>query len=442
MRAPRRKASPFLVQSFTMAFSGVSYLAVILFLLCAEYLLNLWTGRLNLGCMSPVLPREFEGVYDQGEYARSQAYLAETARFDSFTAAVTLLFSVVFILEGGFNLIDSAVLSLGLGAILTGLAFSFLLKLLLDLIGLPFELYDTFVLEEKYGFNRTTPATFALDLAKEWGLSLAVGAPALAAVLWLFGAEGPRAWLYVWGFVTALQLFMSFVSPIILLPLFNKFTPLPDGPLKTSLAAYAAGQGFRMEGIFVMDGSKRSSKANAFFTGFGRFKRIVLFDTLIEKFTVEELTAVLAHEMGHYKKRHVLLFTVLGVAQTGLMLRLVSFFMGNAGLFSAFGMEHVSVYASLVFFGFIYSPVSFLLGILSNWLSRRSELAADAYAVRTGGGPEAFGAALKKLAADNFANLTPHPFKVFLEYGHPPVLERLRKLGAPAPGLATPADIL
>jgi STE24 endopeptidase len=428
-----------------MALSGGSYLAVILFLLSAEYLLNLWTDRLNLKCLSPVLPREFEGVYDAGKYAKSQTYLVETTRFESFAATFTLLFSVVFILEGGFNLIDSAARSLGLGAILTGLVFSFLLKFLLDVIGLPFELYDTFVLEEKYGFNKTTAATFALDLAKEWVLSLVIGAPALAAVLWLFGAEGPGAWLYVWGFITALQLFMSFVSPVFLLPLFNKFTPLPDGPLKASLAAYAAVQGFRMEGIFVMDGSKRSSKANAFFTGFGRFKRIVLFDTLIEKFTVEELTAVLAHEMGHYKKRHVLLFTVLGIAQTGFMLWLVSFFMGNAGLFAAFGMEHVSVYASLVFFGFIYSPVSFFLGILANWLSRRNEREADAYAVRTYGDPRAFGSALKKLAADNFSNLTPHPFKVFLEYSHPPVLERLRALDRPAgarTGLETAADIL
>jgi len=411
-----------------MALSGGTYLVLILSVLSAEFLLKFWTERLNLRRLSPRLPVEFEGVYDAEKYARSQGYLRETASFDSIASAFSLAFAFVFILAGGFNLMDAAARSFGAGPIATGLIFSFLLKLLLDLAELPFEIYDTFVIEEKYGFNRTAPRTFILDLLREWTLAAVLGAPALAAVLWLFGARGPQAWVTVWAFITVLHLFLSFVSPALFLPLFNRFTPLPDGPLKTSIAGYASAQGFRMAGVFVMDGSRRTTKANAFFTGFGRFRRIVLFDTLIEKFTVNELTSVLAHEMGHYKKRHALYFTALGAAQTGLMLWLLSFFIGNPGLSAAFRMEHVSVYASLVFFGFLYSPLSFFLSIVSNWLSRRGELEADSYSVSTFPAPGALSSALKKLAADNFSNLTPHPLKVFLEYGHPPVLERLRAI--------------
>lgn len=417
-----------------MALSGNFYLAFILALLAAEYLLNLWTDRLNLGRLSPALPREFEGFYDPQKYASSQAYLRETTVFDACASTFTLLFAVVLILEGGFNAIDLFARSFGLGPILTGLIFSFALKFLLELLELPFELYDTFVIEGKYGFNKTGPGTFALDFVKEWGLTIAIGAPALAAVLWLFGTYGSGAWLYVWIFVTALQLFMAFISPVVLLPLFNKFTPLPDGPLKAEIEAYTAAENFRISGIFVMDGSRRTSKTNAFFTGFGRFRRIVLFDTLIEKHTPQELTAVLAHEMGHFKNGHLLFFTALAVLQTGFMLWLMSFFIGNRGLFAAFGMENVSVYAGLVFFGFLYTPVSFFLGIFMNWLSRKFEFEADAYAGLSYGNIPAFISALKKLTVDNLSNLTPHPFKVFLEYSHPPVLERLeslRKMGEP-----------
>ncbi|MBU2574691.1 MAG: M48 family metallopeptidase [Elusimicrobia bacterium] len=411
-----------------MALSGNFYLALILTIISAEYLLNIWTERLNLKRLSPVLPKEFEGFYDPLKYAKSQTYLRETTLFEAGAATFALFFSIVFILAGGFNVLDSFARAFGLSAILTGLVFSFLLKFLLDLLELPFELYDTFVIEEKYGFNKTTLKTFALDFIKEWGLTVAIGAPALAAVLWIFTAYGARAWLYGWGFITALQLFMAFISPALLLPLFNKFTPLQDGPLRTEIEAYAAKERFKMSGIFVMDGSRRTSKTNAFFTGFGRFRRIVLFDTLIEKNTPQELTAVLAHEMGHYKKKHILFFTALAAAQTGFMLWLLSFFMGNRGLFAAFGMENTSVYASLVFFGFLYSPVSFFLGIFMNRLSRKYEFEADAYAGRTCGRPQALISALKKLAVDNLSNLTPHPFKVFLEYSHPPILERLRLL--------------
>lgn len=415
-----------------MALSGNFYLTFILALLAAEYLLGLLTDRLNLGRLSPDLPAEFRGFYDPQKYERSQAYLRETTAFDGCSSTFTLLFSFAFILAGGFNAIDLFARSFGLGPILTGLLFSFMLKFLMDLLGLPFEIYDTFVIEQKYGFNKTTARTFLLDFLKEWGLTIAIGAPALAAVLWIFGALGSRAWLWVWAFVTALQLFMAFISPVLLLPLFNKFTPLPDGPLKDEITAYTERENFKTSGIFVMDGSRRTSKTNAFFTGLGRFKRIVLFDTLIEKHTPQELTAVLAHEMGHLRNGHLLIFTVLAVLQTGFMLWLMSFFIGNRGLFDAFRMEHVSFYASLVFFGFLYTPISFFLGIFMNWLSRKFEFEADAYAGYSYGNIPAFISALKILAVDNLSDLTPHPLKVFLEYSHPPVLDRLdflRKMG-------------
>lgn len=236
------------------------------------------------------------------------------------------------------------------------------------------------------------------------------------------------AWVYAVLTVIFFELLFTFIAPVLIMPLFNKYIPLEDGELKTELENYAIRENFKMKGLFKMDGSKRSTKSNAFFTGFGKFRRIVLFDTLIEKHTTQELVSVLAHEMGHYKKGHINKFMIMSFLNTILIFFVLSFFIGNVGLFEAFSMEYVSVYGSLVFFGFLYTPISMVLSVIQNVISRKYEYESDRYAVETYKNPEAMTEALKKLSVDNLSNLTPHKLKVFMEYSHPPVLERIKAI--------------
>ncbi len=297
-----------------------------------------------------------------------------------------------------------------------------------NIIHVPLAVYHTFVLEEKYGFNRTTPATFITDILKSWVLTAVIGGIIFSVVLWFFYRTGSLAWVYCWGAVTSFQIFFMFVSPVVIMPLFNKFVPLKDSELKTAIESYAKSQNFKIKGVFTMDGSRRSSKSNAFFTGFGKFRRIVLFDTLIQKHTIEELVSILAHEIGHYKKKHIFKHLIISIFSSGVMFFILSFFINNRELFSAFQMEKTSVYASLLLFGLLYTPFEMAISIFSNMFSRKNEFEADEYAVSTCGKPEAMIMALKKLSVDNLSNLTPHPFKVFLSYSHPPVLERINKI--------------
>lgn len=408
-----------------------SYLLFILSVLLLGYLLELAVALLNLRCLSPVLPAEFDGVFDAKEYARSQEYTRATTRFSLVQSSCSLGLTLAFILAGGFNWIDMVARGFGYGSIATGLLFTGLLALLSAGVNLPFSLYSTFVLEERFGFNTTTVATFVLDLLKAALLSVILGGPLLAAILWFFETSGPAAWLYCWLAAVLFILVVQFLAPVVIMPLFNKFIPLEEGTLKAAITRYAQSQRFALQGIYTMDGSKRSNRANAFFTGFGRFRRIVFFDTLINKLTENELLAVLAHEMGHYKLRHIPMMMVLSILQMGLMFFILSLFLGNQGLSAAFGMEQVSIYASLVFFGFLYSPLSMLLGIGFNLFSRRNEYQADRYAAETlqdECGSEALISGLKKLSVSNLSNLTPHPLNVFLNYSHPPVLARIEAL--------------
>jgi STE24 endopeptidase len=406
------------------------YLAFVLAMLVGHLALEWIVARLNLSRLDPQLPDEFSGFYDREKYARSQRYARERTRFSLLQGTITTVVTLLFILLGGFNLVDRLARSLVSEPVLTGLVFTSALSVLSGILSLPFSVYHTFVIEARYGFNRTTVKTFVLDLLKGLLLAVLIGAPLLALVLWLFGAAGKSAWLVVWVAVTVLQLFMTYLAPVIIMPLFNKFTPLEEDDLKNKVEAYAREQGFKLKGIFKMDGSRRSSKANAFFTGLGRHRRIVLFDTLIEKHPPDELLTILAHEIGHFKLGHIRKMMFASIMHTGLLLFLLSLFIRNPGLFAAFGMEHLSIYASLVFFGFLYSPISTFLSIAMNCLSRRHEYAADRFSVCTTGGPEAFITALKRLSVDSLTNLTPHPLKVFIEYSHPPVLQRIRALRA------------
>jgi STE24 endopeptidase len=408
-----------------------TYLLFILSVLLLGYLLELAVAVLNLRCLSSELPAEFVGVFEAGEYARSQEYTRATTRFSLIQSTCGLILTLVFIVVGGFNLVDLVARGFGFGPIATGLIFTGLLALLSSLVSLPFSVYSTFVLEQRFGFNTTTLATFFLDRLKAMALTVVLGGPLLAAILWFFATSGQSAWLYCWLAAVVFILTMQFLAPAVIMPLFNTFNPLKEGPLKEAITSYAQRQQFALQGIYTMDGSKRSTRANAFFTGFGRFRRIVFFDTLLDKLAENELLAVLAHEMGHYKLRHIPLMMLLSVLQMGLMFFILSRFLGNQGLFAAFGMEHVSIYASLVFFGFLYSPLSLLLGVGLNIFSRRNEYQADQYAAETlveEGGGEALISGLKKLSVSNLSNLTPHPLHVFLNSSHPPVLARIKAL--------------
>ena len=404
------------------------YLVIILTVLIGNYVLNLIVEKLNLQHLSTDLPGEFKGYYDAGKYKQAQNYLRENTAFEMIADTFSLAVMLTFILFGGFNIVDRFVRNFHLGPIPTGLLFAGVLLLTFQILHLPFSAYHTFVIEEKYGFNRTTSKTFILDILKTWLLTALIGGAAFSGILWFFGKTGNPAWLYCWIAITLFQIFLMFIAPVAIMPLFNKFIPLEDGKLKKAIEDYAQSQNFKMKGVFKMDGSKRSTKSNAFFTGFGKFRRIVLFDTLIEKHTVDELVSVLAHEMGHYRKKHILQFLIISVATTGLMFFILSLFINNRGLFAAFKMEEISIYASLFFFGFLYVPVNMVFSVLTHILSRKHEYQADAYVVSTYKHPEAMITALKKLSVDNLSNLSPHPLKVFLQYSHPPILERIQAI--------------
>ncbi len=399
----------------------VFILAAMALRLCLEVLADFFNIR-NLRLAAPEALRD---IYDEAQYRRSQEYLRINTRFSIFQDLLCTAILVAFILWGGFGRMDTWARGFGFGPIPTGLLFTAALFLLGRLLHLPFALVDTFVIEERFGFNRTTIRTFCFDMVKSLLIVAILGGPIYVAILWLFAHAGHQAWLWVWITVTAFQLLLTFLAPSLLMPLFNKFSPLPEGELRTALESYARQENFAMRGVYVMDGSRRSAKANAFFTGFGRARRIVLFDTLVENHTIPELIGILAHEMGHFKKRHVLQAMARSILLTGTTLFLLSRFLNNPTLTAAFGVATPSVYTALVFFSFLYAPITLLVGVIENAISRRHEYAADAYAARTTRTAAPLIDALKKLNRDNLSNRTPHPLKVFLEYSHPPLLARI-----------------
>jgi STE24 endopeptidase len=398
--------------------------------LLAKFLLDLVSEWLNLRALRPDLPAELQGFYDPQQYSKSQAYARAHSRLGIVQSIFDLAVLLTFWFAGGFNRLDQIVRGIHPNAIVAGILYIGIILLAGMALSLPFSIYSTFVIEEKFGFNRTTARTFAADRLKSLGLAAVLGIPLLAAILWFFQFAGNPAWLYCWVVSAAVTLILQFVAPVWILPLFNKFTPLAEGDLKERISQYAARAGLAFRGIFVMDGSKRSSKANAFFSGIGRNRRIALFDTLIEQHTVPELVAVLAHEIGHLKKRHILQGMAVGIAHAGAVFFLMSLFLNNRGLFDAFYVEQVSVYGSLLFFGLLYEPLSLVLSILLNAFSRKQEREADFYAARTIEDPEEMVTALKKLSVKNLSNLTPHPFYVFLHYSHPPLLQRIESIRA------------
>jgi len=401
---------------------------IILIALIADIVLHTWADVLNLKMLKSEIPDEFHDVYDAEKYNKSQEYLKVNTRFGWITSGFDMLVLLVFWFGKGFPMLDNWVRSWNHGAVITGLLYMGILMIIKFLLSLPFSIYDTFVIEERFGFNKTTWKTFITDIIKGIILSILLGAPLLAGILAFFEYTGDNAWWYCWIAVTLFMLIIQFIAPTWIMPLFNKFEPLEDGELRSAILSYADKVNFPLKNLFVMDGSKRSGKSNAFFTGFGKNKRIALFDTLIAQHSVSELVAILAHEIGHYKKKHIIKGMILGIIQTGVMFYLLSFFISYQRLFDAFYVEKCSVYAGLIFFGMLFTPIDFFLGILMQIFSRKNEYEADRFAAETTGDKDSMINALKKLSANNLSNLVPHPFYVFLNYSHPPVLERIKKI--------------
>lgn len=406
------------------------YALLILVALLAQYAASVIADLLNQRAMQSQLPPEFSDVYDAETYARSQAYNRARLRFVQWPRSVELVVLLSFWLSGGFEWLDQALRSLGQGPIVTGLLFFAALIAAQSLMHLPFALYSTFVIEERFGFNRTSFRTFVSDRLKSLLLGVALGGPFGALVLLLFQRAGETAWLWCWTATALLILLLQFVAPRWLMPLFIKFTPLQDGSLRTRILDYARSVAFPLENLFVVDGSRRSSKANAFFTGFGKTRRIGLFDTLIERHSPDEIVAIVAHEVGHYKKRHVLSGMAWSIAQLGLVFFVFGQFMRQEALFDAFLLTTPSDYAGLFFCTLLYEPVGMFFGLWMLARSRRHEYEADAFAAQTTGMAEALASGLKKLATDSLSNLTPHPWYVRLHYTHPPLRARVAALRA------------
>jgi STE24 endopeptidase len=405
-----------------------AYALLILAALLADYAVNVAADVLNLRALRPELPPEFSDVYDAASYRRSQEYTRARTHLGFVTSTFELAVLLVFWWSGGFGDLDRFARGFGWGPVGTGLVFVGALMLARGLLALPFRYWSTFVLEERFGFNRSTRATFWADLLKGTALGALLGGLLLAAVIAFFERFGAGAWLLCWAFVAVLTVLLQFLAPTWILPLFNKFTPLDEGELRDRIVAYSSSVGFPLAGLFVIDGSRRSTKANAFFTGFGKRKRVALYDTLIAKHATDELVAVVAHEIGHYKKKHILQGMALSLLHTGLLFALLAFFLREEALFSAFGVQQPSTYAGLVFFGLLYTPVELILQLLLQAFSRRNEFEADRYAAATTGLWRELAQGLKRLSADSLSNLTPHPLYVALHHSHPPLARRIEAL--------------
>jgi STE24 endopeptidase len=396
-------------------------------ILILDYLLDTSLEVLNARKFSDPVPRELETLYEPAEYLKSQAYKKANYRFGMVSSGLSLLLTLGFLVFGGFGWLDTLAASVSPEPIPRALVFFGLIFLGSDLLSTPLSYYHTFVIEERFGFNKTTPALFFADKIKGWGLLMLFGGGMLALIMWFYGWAGTHFWLYAWGLITVFTLVMNLFYSRLIVPLFNKQVPLEEGSLKGRIENYVQNVGFGLKNIFIIDGSKRSTKANAYFSGFGREKRVALFDTLVADLEEEEIVAVLAHEVGHYKKHHILFNLFASVILTGVTLFILSLFITHPELSLAIGVEEPSFHASLLSFGILYSPISELTGLVMNYFSRRFEFQADRYAGQTYA-PQPLIDSLKKLSRKNLSNLTPHPAYVFVHYSHPPLIERIQAL--------------
>lgn len=393
----------------------------------AGFLLERYLVHLNGKMWSDTLPEKLKGVCLEEEYRKSQLYEKDNRKLSFWSSAFNLAVILAMIIAGGFALVDGVAKTFSMNMIVLALIFFGIIGFVSEIINIPFSWYDTFVIEKRYGFNTMTVRTFITDHIKSWFIVVLIGIPVLGLITWFYYKAGNLFWLYAWGLITAFTIFMNFFYSELIVPLFNKQTPLEEGTLRNKIEEYADRTGFKLRNIYVIDGSKRSTKSNAYFSGFGPKKRIVLFDTLLKELTEDEIVAVLAHEIGHYRRKHVLQTMISSVLITGIMLFLFSLVVDNPEMSQAMGAEKPSFHLGLIAFGILYSPLSLVIGLVSNIISRRNEFAADRF-VRETYDPAILASALKKLSVKNLSNMMPHPTYVFFHYSHPPLLQRLEKL--------------
>ena len=402
------------------------YYYIIIFAIIIEYLLSSISSILDIKNITPAIPSDFKKAYDQEKYILSQDYLKARTSFGLFSSSFSLILIMIVIHSDIFGLLDQFVRGQSDSYILQGLLFIGIIYFLQDIVSLPFSIYHTFVIEERFGFNKTTLNLFIIDKIKGYAIFIVLGSIVITPILYFFHVYGDIGWLIAWSILTV---FMIAVQPLfvhVIAPMFNKFTPLEEGELRSAIEKYTAKVNFPLARIDIMDGSKRSAHSNAYFTGFGKSRRIAIFDTLVEKHSTNEIVSVVAHEVGHYKLKHVLQGTILGIIETGIMLFAFNLIMNDISLFQVFGVSQLSVHAGIVFFSMLYAPVSMFTSIVTTAISRKNEYEADKYSYDTTNNREALVSMLIGLSANNLSHLTPHPLKVFLSYSHPPVVDRIK----------------
>ncbi|MDR9400202.1 MAG: M48 family metallopeptidase [Psychroflexus sp.] len=400
---------------------------VIIGVISLEFIVDQYLDYLNNKRLKDPVPETLNDIYDDDSYAKQQAYNKEKSRFSDLTSVFSFVILISFLLLDGFAFVDEIARTYTDNTVLISLVFFGLIFIANDLISIPFDYYATFVIEEKYGFNKMTKTTFMTDKLKGYLLGIIIGGGILALLILFYQQVGSDFWWYAWILISLFSILMNMFYARLIVPLFNKQKPLEDGDLKNKIQEFAQKTGFQLKNVFVIDGSKRSTKANAYFSGFGREKRITLYDTLINDLNNEEIVAVLAHEIGHYKKNHIIVNLVISILVTGFTLWLLSLFIDNPVLAEALGVEEPSFHIGLVAFGILYSPISTITGLLMNILSRKFEYQADDFAKQTYNAQDLINA-LKKLTRKSFSNLTPHPAYVFMNYSHPSLYQRVKAM--------------
>lgn len=411
----------------------------IIVILVADFGLERTLALLNIRHSKLRLPEILSGIYDADKYAQQQDYFRVNARFGLITSTFSFAVTLAMFTFGGFAWIDQLVQNVVVSDVLTPVLFFAFLYFANDIIGIPFELYDTFVIEQKFGFNKVTPSLYIVDKLKGYLLTAIIGGGLLSLVVWIYTLTPEYFWLLTWAVITAFSLFMAMFYSEIIVPLFNKQTPLEEGELRTEIEKFANKVGFKLTNIFVIDGSKRSTKANAYFTGLGKKKRIVLYDTLMDKMTVDEIVAVLAHEVGHYKFKHTLKNMLISIPSTLVLFYAFGLILQSDALAQALGGTKASFHLNAIAFSILYSPISLVLDIFSNVLSRKFEYQADGYAASNGFGKQLI-SGLKKLSATSLSNLMPHPLYVFFHYSHPTLFQRVTKLSENSNNFETVKD--
>ena len=400
---------------------------IIIIILIVDFIFERFLAYLNIRSSKQPIPELLSGIYDEAKYKKQQMYLNVNSRFGMITTTFSFLIIMLMFGFGGFGWLDSVVNEWFASPILVSLVFFAILFIANDILSTPFEIYDTFVIEERFGFNKTTLKTFVFDKLKGYLLTLIIGGGILALIMWIYHLNPKYFWLIAWACVSAFGLFMGMFYSELIVPLFNKQTPLEPGELRDAIEKFSTKADFSLKNIYVIDGSKRSTKSNAYFTGLGKKKRIVLYDTLMDELTTDEIVAVLAHEIGHNKYKHMLKNMVIALPYNLLIFFLLGIFIKSDVLAQALGGTQANFHLNLLAFGILYSPISMILGLLMNILSRKFEYQADNF-VKTSGLAKDLISSLKKITSQALSNLTPHPTYVFVNYSHPTLLQRVKNL--------------